>query len=490
MIAANTVVGGRYRVIRHLGGGGMKQVYLAEDLRLAARPCALAEMVDSLPNAEAQRQAEAAFSREADMLAELDHPHIPIIFDRFSEQNRHYLVMELVDGKTLEERLKECGGKIDVEEMADIALQILDTLEYLHQRNPPVIYRDLKPSNIMITSTGLVKLIDFGIARHFQPQSSATMIGTQGYAPPEQYRGKVETRSDLYALGATLHHALSGRDPTTEPPFSFPPLRSLRPELSPALAELVGAALSYDVEHRIANTGEFRHRLLAARKASATPALGTASRPQLQLPLNNPAPPPSQGSPASPSTATGPTLLVNAMPESPCPTCGRLIPADSRFCSYCAADLRRVLGPGQVVSDPQGETVQLPSTGTGGGRWRRGPHQPGVDKRRSRVLTLVMLVVLGFALFRLLAYWLTTPVGVGAAPHSEYANSSDQSFATAELRTLLNEEGYGSVSFELHGDTITLSGTVASDTDREIVETTAFMVTHASEMEDHIQVTD
>ena len=105
--------------------------------------------------------------------------------------------------------------------MIDVALQVLDTLEYLHNLQPPVIYRDLKPSNVMLTPSGQVKLIDFGIARHFQPLSNATMIGTQGYAPPEQYRGKVETRSDLYALGATMHHALSGRDPALEPPFSF-----------------------------------------------------------------------------------------------------------------------------------------------------------------------------------------------------------------------------------------------------------------------------
>ena len=117
----------------------------------------------------------------------------------------------------------------------------------------------------MITPSGQVKLIDFGIARHFQPLSSATMVGTQGYAPPEQYRGKVETRSDLYALGATMHHALSGRDPTTEPPFSFPLLRKLCPELNPALADLVSEALIYDVERRIRDVDEMKHRLMAIR---------------------------------------------------------------------------------------------------------------------------------------------------------------------------------------------------------------------------------
>ena len=149
-----------------------------------------------------------------------------------------------------------------------MALQVLDTLEYLHNLEPPVIYRDLKPSNVMITPSEQVKLIDFGIARLFQPLSNATMIGTQGYAPPEQYRGKVEFRSDLYALGATMHHALSGRDPALEPPFSFPPLHSLCPDVTPALCELVDQALKYDVALRVADTAEFRQRLIAIKSGA------------------------------------------------------------------------------------------------------------------------------------------------------------------------------------------------------------------------------
>src|SRR5436305_8999751 len=147
MIQPNTIVGGRYRVTRPLGGGGMKLVYLAEDLRLAARRCALAEVVDNFTNPDAQRQAVDAFQREADMLARLNNEHIPRVFDRFSEQNRHYLVMEYIDGATLEEELRKCGGKLASEHVVDIALQVLETLEYLHHLEPPVVYRDLKPSN-------------------------------------------------------------------------------------------------------------------------------------------------------------------------------------------------------------------------------------------------------------------------------------------------------------------------------------------------------
>src|SRR5260370_30958481 len=263
MIKPNTIIGGRYRVIKPLGGGGVRVVGVAGDVGRAVRSWAVAGMVDSFTSPDMQKQAIAAFQREADMLAQLSNEHIPRVFDRFSAENRHYLVMEFIDGITLEQKLQSAGGRLPEHDVIELALQVLDTLEYLHNLEPPVIYRDLKPSNLMIAESGQVKLIDFGIARLFQPLSNATMIGTQGYAPPEQYRGKVEIRSDLYARGATMHHALSGRDPTTEPPFSFPPLKKLCPDSNPALADLVNSALSYDVSPRIPSAAEFKRRLLA-----------------------------------------------------------------------------------------------------------------------------------------------------------------------------------------------------------------------------------
>src|ERR1022692_2705889 len=143
MIAANSIIGGRYRVIKPVGGGGMKMVYLAEDMRLASRSCALAEMVDSFTDPAMQKQAVAAFQREADMLAQLSNEHIPRVFDRFSDQNHHYLVMEFIDGITLEQKLKDAGGKLPEDAVIDVAMQVLDALEYLHNLEPPVIYRDL-----------------------------------------------------------------------------------------------------------------------------------------------------------------------------------------------------------------------------------------------------------------------------------------------------------------------------------------------------------
>ena len=355
MIEADTIVGGRYRVVKPLGGGGMKMVYLAEDLRLAARPSALAEMVDSFTSPEMQRQAIVAFQREADMLAQLSNEHIPRVFDRFSEQNRHYLVMEFIDGITLEQKLHEAGGNLPEQQVVEIALQICDTLQYLHNLEPPVIYRDLKPSNVMLATYGQVKLIDFGIARLFQPQSNATMIGTQGYAPPEQYRGKAEFRSDLYALGATMHHALSGRDPAVEPPFSFPPLRSACPAVTPELAELVDQSLQYDVVLRIPDAIAFKSRLLSVQSGDAadhgSPAIPAPRRSgrnaQLGVPANT--------DPSVPPSSTAPTVLVAPSEEISCPRCSRLIPPDSRFCSFCAAPVAIVLRPVGAGSAGAGE---------------------------------------------------------------------------------------------------------------------------------------
>jgi serine/threonine protein kinase len=169
MIAPNAIVGGRYRIVRMLGGGGMKLAYAAEDLRLGARFCALAEMVDGFTSQEAQRKAVDAFQREADILAQLSNQHIPQVFDCFSETNHHYLVMEFIDGTTLENELTRSDGKLPADRVLEVALEVLEALRYLHARRPPLLHRDLKPPNLMTTTDGRLKLIDFGIARHSSP---------------------------------------------------------------------------------------------------------------------------------------------------------------------------------------------------------------------------------------------------------------------------------------------------------------------------------
>ena len=221
---------------RLLGGGGMGMVYLAHDQRLANRPCAIKEMVDHFIDQQQRIEANEYFAREADTLAQLKHQAIPAITDRFDDQNRHYLVMEYVEGRNLEEEIAARGGPLPEGLVIDIARQLCDVLAYLHGLTPPIVYRDMKPSNVMLTPKGRVVLVDFGIARLFKAARKGTMIGTLGFAPPEQYQGVVDPRSDIYSLGATLHYVLTGRDPEKFPPFSFPPMRELRPEVSSNLA--------------------------------------------------------------------------------------------------------------------------------------------------------------------------------------------------------------------------------------------------------------
>jgi len=267
MLGPGLIIGSRYEVVRLLGGGGMKQVWLARDLRLAGRSCALAAITDSFVDASARKQAELDFKREAELLASLSHEHIPQVYDAFSEANSHYLVMEFINGETLETRLQKSGGRLPESEALQIALQVSATLEYLHSLRPPVIYRDLKPSNLILKSSGRVMLIDFGIARHFQTTKTVTMVGTPGYAAPEQWRGKAEPRSDIYALGALLHQMVTARDPCSEPPCSFPPVRQIAPSCAPRLASLIDEALQYEPNLRIQSMSAVRSRLLEIRRA-------------------------------------------------------------------------------------------------------------------------------------------------------------------------------------------------------------------------------
>ena len=265
-LEAGTVLQGRYKITRLLGGGGMGMVYLATDQRLANRPCAIKEMVDHFIDQAQRIEANEYFAREADTLAQLKHQAIPAITDRFELANRHYLVMEYVEGRNLEEELAVRGEPLPEGLVIDIARQLCDVLAYLHGLVPPIIYRDMKPSNVMLNSNGRVVLVDFGIARLFKAARKGTMIGTLGFAPPEQYQGLVDPRSDIYSLGATLHYVLTGRDPEKFPPFSFPPVRELRPAVSSNLAGAIDArARIRDGRAACAHPGFPRHDALWTR---------------------------------------------------------------------------------------------------------------------------------------------------------------------------------------------------------------------------------
>jgi serine/threonine protein kinase len=300
-LATRHLLDGRYRIKKVLGAGGMGRVYLANDTRLANRPVAVKEMM--IGDGVKEKKAIEDFAREARVLALLSHPGIPNLIDYFVENGRHYLVMEFVAGGNLQSMVEELGpgGKLPEAQVLRWSRQILEVLDFLHGQDPPIIYRDLKPANIMIDKAGRAMLIDFGIARFLPRGGRGTQIGSVGYAPPEQYMGKVEPRSDLYSLAATMHHLLTGRDPQLEPPFSFPPVRQLNPAVSKQTAAAVARALDKDVAKRPSSAGE-----MLAALPEPPPATDNAGAVAL-------------GAPLSPPPAIGMMKTVVLPPRAPAP---------------------------------------------------------------------------------------------------------------------------------------------------------------------------
>ena len=264
----------RYHIRSLLGQGGMGAVYKAEDTQFGNRFMAVKEMRLVALNSEEANQAIISFQSEALLLASLMHPNIPRIFDHFSEDGRWYLLMDFIDGPTLEEYLnKSQRGYLPIEEVIDIGLQLCTALDHLHTRQPPIIFRDLKPANIIKTSNGQIYLIDFGIARHFKPGQLKDTIpfGSVGYAAPEQY-GRVQTspRADIYSLGATLHQFLSGHNPTLNP-FRFVPLLRLNQPVPAELEALIMQMVDLDQNNRPASVAIVQQELqrFTARQTTA-----------------------------------------------------------------------------------------------------------------------------------------------------------------------------------------------------------------------------
>ncbi len=218
----------RYFIMSKVGEGGFGSVYKAMDKQGEDRLVAIKEVRLLGLHPQAMIEASNAFQREVDVLSQLDHPNLPRFYEHFQTPTSWYLVMDFIPGETLEEyQSKAPDGRLLLSEVLNIGLQLCLILEYLHAQQPPIIFRDLKPGNIMRTPTGQLYLIDFGIARYFKPgQAKDTVaLGSLGYAAPEQY-GKAQTtpRADIYSLGAILHQLLTTRDPSDEP-FRFPALR-------------------------------------------------------------------------------------------------------------------------------------------------------------------------------------------------------------------------------------------------------------------------
>ena len=256
----------RYQVMGTLGVGGFSSVYKARDMHFptVTRLCAVKEMVHVNRDPKIRQMATTSFEREASILATLDHPSIPDVYDFFTESDRSYLVIEYINGRDVEALLSEQATTFPVATVIDWALQLCNVLEYLHSHEPnPVIFRDLKPSNIMLDRHQRIRLIDFNIAKLFHTGLKGTMIGTEGYSPPEQYRGESSPPGDIYALGATLHHILTRQDPRTEPPFSFAdrPMDAINPDVPAELEAIISRCLSYDAADRFQKVIELRQAL-------------------------------------------------------------------------------------------------------------------------------------------------------------------------------------------------------------------------------------
>jgi outer membrane protein assembly factor BamB/tRNA A-37 threonylcarbamoyl transferase component Bud32 len=256
LLQSNMVLQNRYAVEAVLGTGGMSVVYRGRDLRFrdVVRTCAIKQMFQTRIHSESRLLRLKNFEREAGLLATLNHPAIPKVYDFFEEDDKIYLVMELIAGHDLQTLLDQANQPFDEQRVGTWALQICDVLHYLHShKSDPIIFRDLKPSNIMVTPGDRIVVIDFGIARVFEEQHfKGTVIGSEGYAPPEQYRGRADVCGDVYALGATLHQLLTKSDPRFETPFTFHerPVRDFNPAVSDEMEALVSRMLSYDPEQR------------------------------------------------------------------------------------------------------------------------------------------------------------------------------------------------------------------------------------------------
>lgn len=274
----HTLFRGRYFILGKVGEGGFGSVYKAEDRQNGDRLVAIKEVnLLGLPP-QAVIEATSAFQREVSVLSLLEHPSLPRVYEHFQTPGQWYLVMDYIRGETLEEyKSKAPYGRLLLSEILDIGMQVCTVLEYLHSQQPPIIFRDLKPANIMRTETGHIYVIDFGIARFFKPgqPKDTVALGSPGYAAPEQYgRAQTTPRADIYSLGAVLHQLLTTRDPS-DTPFRFIPLRPASTSDPGSLSTSMVEVLVNKLERLVAS--------MLAMDASQRPPDATTVKQELQV---------------------------------------------------------------------------------------------------------------------------------------------------------------------------------------------------------------
>lgn len=346
-----TLLYSRYEIVKRIGGGGMGAVYYAKDKNLGDAPRAVKEMIQSHLDESQQEKAIADFRRESMLLASLEHPSIPTIYDYFYDDtaSRFYLVMKYISGGDCLARLRSApGGRIDELTVSDWGAQAADVLEYLHNQRPPIIYRDLKPANLMIDgNSSRVMLIDFGIARWVAPQEKGvTAVGTMGYAPPELFSGKAESRTDIYGLGATMFHLLTGSDPQDNPLLIFdftknPTPRQINPAISNEMEWILMRAVEYEPERRFRSAADMRDTLMQhserLRAGAVTYGVVRGAR----------------------ESASMSTLAVERVF---CGFCGKSINSEDVFCPHCGA--RQPIAAASASLRAARATARLVVTGT------------------------------------------------------------------------------------------------------------------------------
>jgi eukaryotic-like serine/threonine-protein kinase len=349
-LEAGFLLNGRYEIVRRIGGGGMGAVYLAKDQHLGDAPRAVKEMVESHIDDSQHEKAINDFRRESLLLTSLEHPSIPTIYDYFYDDKaaRFYLVMKYISGGDFAGRLRNApNGRIDEKTVTDWAIQAADVLDYLHNHRPPIIYRDLKPANLMIDgNSGRVMLIDFGIARWVkQEEKGVTAVGTMGYAPPELFSGKVEQRSDIYSLGATMFHLLTGSDPQDNPLLIFdftknPRPRQINPAISTEMERILMRAVEYKPENRFRSASEMRDVMIAHLDKLRSGQVSYGAAPAAEL--------------------GGETIQTEMVF---CGFCGGRIAADDVYCAHCG-QRQPLVGVGSAALRQARATAKLIVAGT------------------------------------------------------------------------------------------------------------------------------
>jgi len=286
-IEPGVILRDRYKIRRIIGQGGMGSIYLAEDIRLEGRQCALKEVQhESSLSDDTLQQAQEQFLREAQILARLDHPNLPKVSDYFSDEDREYLVMDYVPGEDLRTLMLAARRKktfLPEREVLGWSNQLADALDYMHSLDPPILHRDIKPSNLKLTPSGLIKLVDFGLVKLLASEEMTITIlqgrGTALYTPLEQYggdTGHTAVPSDIYAFGATLYHLLTNTPPIEARerflrPESLIPPRQINPEISVRTERAILWALSLHPDERPQSVEEFRQSLVGRANPATQP---------------------------------------------------------------------------------------------------------------------------------------------------------------------------------------------------------------------------